>query len=149
MPNPVTVCLQNSKHLHQEDGSGRSSTKQQQVPTAEYYTEKLEKKERTPKPSKDKREKLTEEEKEMRRERKLGRKRDRAEEILQQELKRRRDDEKVQKMLAPNGELMEPPVHREKHHRSSKEISPYQRERSHERSESREKHRRSSENKRR
>nr|CAI5831186.1 unnamed protein product [Callosobruchus analis] len=110
---------QQQQQQHQEDGGSRSGSKPP-PPAAEYFADKLEKKERTPKPSKDKREKMTEEEKVMRRERKLGRKRDRAEEVLQQELKRRREEEKVQKLLSSNGELMEPPTHREKHHRSSK-----------------------------
>ncbi|XP_060532268.1 THO complex subunit 2 isoform X2 [Cylas formicarius] len=130
----------------------------------EYFVEKPDKKERSAK-AKEKREKLTEEEKELKRERKLGRKRvglvktkDRLEESLQQDLKRRREEEKVAKLLShQNGDMLEPQVPREKHHRrearelrESREISPYSgRERSHERSEPREKHRRSSENKRR
>ncbi|KAF7282444.1 hypothetical protein GWI33_002672 [Rhynchophorus ferrugineus] len=125
-----------------------------------YYTEKSEKKERSGK-VKEKREKISEEEKELKKERKLGRKRDRIEESLHQQdiIKRRRDEEKANKLLShQNGELIEPAaVHtREKHHgrselRETREISPSyaSRERSHERSASREKHRRSSENKRR
>lgn len=54
--------LQNTKH---------DDKKQHQI---EFYAEKMEKKERSSKP-KEKREKLTDEEKELRKERKLGRKR--------------------------------------------------------------------------
>lgn len=56
-------CLQSSKHEERK--------MQQQM---EYFIEKVEKKERTAK-SKDKREKISEEEKEIRKERKIGRKR--------------------------------------------------------------------------
>lgn len=54
-------CLQNTKH----------EERKQQI---EFYSDKVEKKERSSKP-KEKREKLSEEEKELRKERKLGRKR--------------------------------------------------------------------------
>ncbi|XP_017775974.1 PREDICTED: THO complex subunit 2 isoform X2 [Nicrophorus vespilloides] len=113
----------------------------------EYVIEKMEKKERSGK-LKDKREKLSDEEKELRKERKLGRKRDRAEEALQAEIKRKRDEEKdsnvsAAKMMHQNGELVESPHAREKYHHS-REMSPYlrERERSHDRVEIREKHRR-------
>ncbi|CAH1184109.1 unnamed protein product [Phyllotreta striolata] len=130
------------------DGSSKSSKHDERKSNPDFYPEKAEKRERSVKP-KEKREKLSEEEKEMRKERKMGRKRDRLDETLQLEMKRRRDEEKASKLVSPNGEMIEPPMHlREKHHRN-REISPYQRERSHDKSESREKHRRSSENKRR
>ncbi|KAG5888386.1 hypothetical protein JTB14_035692 [Gonioctena quinquepunctata] len=125
------------------------------LPPIDFPLEKDGKRDRSVKP-KEKKEK-TEEEKELKKERKLGRKRDRIDEALQLEMKRRReedkgrrDDDKVFKLMSPNGEMIEPPIHssREKHHRS-REISPYQRDRSHEKSEPRDKHRRSSENKRR
>ncbi|XP_044748967.1 THO complex subunit 2 isoform X1 [Coccinella septempunctata] len=136
------VCLQSSKH---ED---RSKVQHQQQ--FDYVGEKVEKKERTVK-VKEKRDKLTEEERELRKERKLGRKRDRGDEAQQQaEIKRRRDEERAKILPHPNGELMEPSQHsREKHHRSTRELSPYSRERSHDRVEVRDKHRRSAENKRR
>ncbi|KAI4462732.1 tho2 protein [Holotrichia oblita] len=140
--------------------------KLQQQQQLEYLIEKTEKKERSSK-SKDKRDKISDEEKELRKERKLVRKRDRTEEaILQAEMKRRRDDEKGKvlknkitfkthfttlllnnfsafvctgKMMShQNGELMESPHTREKHHHS-REKSPYPRERSHDRMELREK----------
>ncbi|CAH1103884.1 unnamed protein product [Psylliodes chrysocephalus] len=133
------------------DGSSKSSKHEERKTNPEFYAEKADKRERSVKP-KEKREKLSEEEKEIRKERKMGRKRDRNDEAAQ-ELKRRREEDKAQKIgspiRAPNGEMLEPPIHvREKHHRN-REISPYQRDRSHEKSEPREKHRRSSENKRR
>lgn len=136
------------------DGSSSKSSKheerKQQQQQGEYVSEKVGKKERSVK-AKEKREKLSDEEKELRKERKLGRKRDRAEENQQAELKRRREEDKANKAASNlNGEMLEPtsiPV-REKHHRS-REISPYGRERSHERIDTRDKHRRSSENKRR
>ncbi|CAH1159617.1 unnamed protein product [Phaedon cochleariae] len=128
------------------DSSSKNS-KHDDRKSGEFFTEKVDKRERTAKP-KEKREKMTEEEKEIRKERKLGRKRDRLEEAVQLEMKRRREEDKVTKM-SPNGELIEPPaLPREKHHRT-REISPYPRDRSHEKSEPRDKHRRSSENKRR
>lgn len=147
--------MKNSKHDERKTPSQQT----------EYYAEKVDKKDRAAK-SKEKREKMSEEEKELKKERKITRKRDRLEETIQQDLvKRRRDEEKASKMLShPNGELIEPTsIHtREKHHRrgeqrepresrDTREISPpyASRERSHERSQSREKHRRSSENKRR
>ncbi|KAK9870147.1 hypothetical protein WA026_006238 [Henosepilachna vigintioctopunctata] len=121
----------NSKH---ED---RSKPQQQQF---DYVGEKVEKKERTVK-VKEKREKLTDEERELRKERKLGRKRDRADEAQQQaEMKRRREEERAKLIAHQNGEIMEPTPHmREKHHRSTREISPYPRERSHDRMEARDK----------
>jgi THO complex subunit 2 len=80
--------------------------------------EKTDKKERSGK-AKEKREKLSDEEKELRKERKLGRKRqDRTEEALQVEMKRRREEEKAAKLSHQNGEIMEPVHQREKHHRS-------------------------------
>ncbi|CAH1128850.1 unnamed protein product [Ceutorhynchus assimilis] len=113
------------------------------------YMEKIEKKERSGK-SKERREKLTEEEKDLKKDRRLVRKRDRLEESALQDLvKRRRDEEKGKQLAHQNGEKFEQTVVlREKHHRKGeprelKEIS------SHERSQSREKHRRSAENKRR
>ncbi|XP_055542329.1 THO complex subunit 2 [Wyeomyia smithii] len=92
------------------------------------------KKERSGK-SKDKRDK-TFEEKELRKERKLGRKRDRAEEIMMAE-KRRREEEKAAKLHLTNGEDDLTPSHRDKHHHL-REISPSysgrdHRERSHDR----------------
>ncbi|XP_063912799.1 THO complex subunit 2 isoform X3 [Zophobas morio] len=133
------------------DGSSLKSSKheerklQQQL---DYMLEKTDKKERSGK-VKEKREKLSDEEKELRKERKLGRKRDRTEEALQVDMKRRREEEKAAKMSHQNGEIMEPVHQREKHHRS-RDISPYPRERSHDdRIEIRDKHRRSAENKRR
>ncbi|KAJ3658904.1 hypothetical protein Zmor_010618 [Zophobas morio] len=114
------------------DGSSLKSSKheerklQQQL---DYMLEKTDKKERSGK-VKEKREKLSDEEKELRKERKLGRKRDRTEEALQVDMKRRREEEKAAKMSHQNGEIMEPVHQREKHHRS-RDISPYPRERSH------------------
>lgn len=102
----------------------------------DYVIEKVEKKERSAK-NKDKREKMSDEEKELRKERKLGRKRDR-EEALQAEIKRKREEEKAAKLAThQNGEILE----REKYHHSSREMSPYarERERSHDRMELREK----------
>ncbi|XP_015599457.1 THO complex subunit 2 isoform X2 [Cephus cinctus] len=90
--------------------------------------------------------KVRDEQKELRREKKLGRKRDRAEESAAvTEQKRRKDDDRA-KGAHQNGDM---PEHREKHH-YSKEKSPYK-ERAHEREgrESRDKHRRSSDPKRR
>ncbi|XP_022903408.2 THO complex subunit 2 [Onthophagus taurus] len=115
---------------------------QQQASTIQldYTIEKSDKKERSSR-SKDKKDKVSEEEKELRKERKLVRKRDRAEEaMIQAEMKRRRDDEK-NKISHQNGDLMESPHNtREKHHHS-REKSPYNtRERSHDRVELREKH---------
>ncbi|PSN57271.1 hypothetical protein C0J52_02556 [Blattella germanica] len=114
--------------------------------------EKPEKKERSSK-TKDKsmRDKnVTEEEKEMRKERKLRGKRDRAEEaMLLAEQKRRKEEEKAAKLAShQNGEPGESHG-REKHH-YPRDKSPYprERERSHDR-EGRDKHRRSSEGKRR
>ncbi|XP_057661904.1 THO complex subunit 2 isoform X1 [Diorhabda carinulata] len=134
------------------DSSSKNSKHEERKSNSDLFPEKTEKRERSTKP-KDKRDKMSEEEKEMRKERKLGRKRDRLDEV-QLEMKRRREEDKASKMVSPNrganGEMVEPsPIHiREKHHRT-REISPYQRDRSHERSEPRDKHRRSSENKRR
>ncbi|XP_018300992.1 THO complex subunit 2 [Mycetomoellerius zeteki] len=91
--------------------------------------------------------KARDEQKELRREKKQGRKRDRAEEsIATTEQKRRKDDERA-KSTHQNGDI---PEHREKHH-YSKEKSPYTKDRPHEREgrESRDKHRRSSDPKRR
>ncbi|KAJ8922768.1 hypothetical protein NQ315_007803 [Exocentrus adspersus] len=114
------------------------SSKHEERKQLDFFVEKPEKKERSTK-MKEKREKMSEEEKELRKERKLGRKRDRLDEAVQQELKRRREEEKVAKLLSQNGELLEPPLHpREKHHRS-RELSPYPRDRSHEKSEPRDK----------
>ncbi|XP_044012120.1 THO complex subunit 2 [Aphidius gifuensis] len=89
--------------------------------------------------------KSRDEQKELRREKKLGRKRDRAEDaVIAAEQKRRKDDDKT-KSTHQNGDI---PEHREKHH-YSKEKSPYNKEqRIHER-EGRDKHRRSSDPKRR
>ncbi|XP_018404816.1 PREDICTED: THO complex subunit 2 isoform X6 [Cyphomyrmex costatus] len=101
----------------------------------------LEKKERSSKG------KARDEQKELRREKKQGRKRDRTEEsIATTEQKRRKDDERA-KNMHQNGDI---PEHREKHH-YSKEKSPYTKDRPHEREgrESRDKHRRSSDPKRR
>ncbi|XP_034243902.1 THO complex subunit 2 isoform X2 [Thrips palmi] len=87
-------------------------------------------------------------EKELRKERKLGRKRqDRVMEEPTMELKRRKDESS--KLGHQNGDQVE--SHRDKH-RFSREKSPYSRERSHERLEhveSREKHRRTVDSKRR
>ncbi|XP_063988875.1 THO complex subunit 2 isoform X2 [Diachasmimorpha longicaudata] len=91
--------------------------------------------------------KIRDEQKELRREKKLGRKRDRAEEVVAAtEQKRRKDDDRA-KNTHQNGDV---PEHREKHH-YSKEKSPYTKERTHEREgrEGRDKHRRSSDPKRR
>ncbi|XP_008192636.2 THO complex subunit 2 isoform X2 [Tribolium castaneum] len=132
------------------DGSSLKSSKHEErkLQQLDYMLEKTDKKERSGK-AKEKREKLSDEEKELRKERKLGRKRDRTEEALQVEMKRRREEEKAAKLSHQNGEIMEPVHQREKHHRS-RDLSPYPRERSHDdRLEMREKHRRSAENKRR
>ncbi|XP_055591572.1 THO complex subunit 2 isoform X2 [Uranotaenia lowii] len=90
------------------------------------------KKERSSK-TRDKRDK-TEEEKELRKERKLSRKRDRAEEIMLAE-KRRREEEKNAKLHLQNGEDELTPSHRDKHHHEK--TPPYSsrdhRERSHDR----------------
>ncbi|XP_043266760.1 THO complex subunit 2 isoform X2 [Venturia canescens] len=91
--------------------------------------------------------KVRDEQKELRREKKLSRKRDRTEETaVAAEQKRRKDDDRA-KGTHQNGDL---PEHREKHH-YSKEKSPYTKERAHEREgrEGRDKHRRSSDPKRR
>ncbi|XP_072761881.1 THO complex subunit 2 isoform X1 [Anoplolepis gracilipes] len=91
--------------------------------------------------------KTRDEQKEQRREKKQGRKRDRTEEsMVITEQKRRKDDERA-KGTHQNGDI---PEHREKHH-YSKEKSPYAKDRPHEREgrESRDKHRRSSDPKRR
>ncbi|XP_063232661.1 THO complex subunit 2 isoform X1 [Bacillus rossius redtenbacheri] len=115
-------------------------------------SDKPEKKERSSKgKEKGQRDKgVTDEEKELRRERKLGRKRDRTEEALfAAEQKRRKEEEKAAlKMSHQNGEPVDAHIAREKHH--YREKSPYlrERERSHDR-EGRDKHRRSSEGKRR
>ncbi|XP_077302738.1 THO complex subunit 2-like protein isoform X2 [Arctopsyche grandis] len=79
------------------------------------------------------------EDREARKERKLGRKRDRTDETVILEQKRRRDDQKGHQ----NGDQDD--HHAEKHHHK-REKSPY-RDRSHERQDSRDKHRRSNENK--
>lgn len=95
------------------------------------------KKERSSK-TKEKRDK-NDEDRELRKERKLGRKRDRAEESLLADQKRRKDDDKSSsKMIHQNGED-DVPVHRDKHFMRDK--SPYirDRERSHDRIEIREK----------
>nr|CAD7398743.1 unnamed protein product [Timema poppensis] len=115
-PFPSNFCHpQSSKH---------EERKQQQLLeaiSAAAVMEKPEKKERGSK-SKDKslRDKgITDEEKELRKERKLGRKRDRTEEaLLIAEQKRRKEEEKVVKMTThQNGEPTEPPhLTREKHH---------------------------------
>nr|XP_023020410.1 THO complex subunit 2 [Leptinotarsa decemlineata] len=141
-----------------DNSSKNSKHEERKVPPLIDFPIEKDKRERAVKP-KEKREKLTEEEKELRKERKLGRKRDRIDEAMQQEMKRRREEDKNRReeekafkmMTSPNGEIIEPPIHpgpRDKHHRT-REISPYQRDRSHEKSEPRDKHRRSSENKRR
>ncbi|XP_034949841.1 THO complex subunit 2 [Chelonus insularis] len=91
--------------------------------------------------------KVRDEQKELRKERKLGRKRDRVDEsLIIAEQKRRKDDDRA-KNTHQNGDL---PEHREKHH-YAKEKSPYGKERVHEREgrEGRDKHRRSSDPKRR
>ncbi|XP_051169390.1 THO complex subunit 2 isoform X1 [Leptopilina boulardi] len=100
----------------------------------------VEKKERSSKT------KIRDEQKEMRREKKIGRKRDRAEDIVPAEQKRRKDDERA-KTTHQNGDI---PEHREKHH-YSKEKSPYTTKERHEREgrETRDKHRRNSDPKRR
>ncbi|KAL1505772.1 hypothetical protein ABEB36_005256 [Hypothenemus hampei] len=131
------------------------------VQQTEIYSEKVEKKERSSK-TKERRDKLTEEEKELKKDRRVTRKRDRMEEALQQELtKRRRDEEKGKSQTHQNGDKIDQaiPITREKHHRKAesrdardlRELSPQYlgRDKSHERSQSREKHRRSTENKRR
>lgn len=101
----MVACLQSSKHEDRKQ-------QQQQQQQLEYLNEKLPKKERSVK-VKEKREKLSDEEKELRKERKMGRKRvklndnrlrkffyilfllqDRAEEAIQAEMKRRREEEK-------------------------------------------------------
>ncbi|XP_057340022.1 THO complex subunit 2 isoform X1 [Microplitis mediator] len=90
--------------------------------------------------------KVRDEQKELRREKKLGRKRDRTDEaIAAAEQKRRKDDDRAK--AHQNGDL---PEHREKHH-YPKEKSPYGKDRAHEREgrEGRDKHRRSSDPKRR
>ncbi|XP_058449396.1 THO complex subunit 2 [Malaya genurostris] len=87
--------------------------------------------------ARDKRDK-TDEEKELRKERKLGRKRDRAEEIMLAE-KRRREEEKAAKLHLLNGEDEIIPSHRDKHHHLREKSPAYNvrdhRERSHDRSE--------------
>ncbi|KAL3266220.1 hypothetical protein HHI36_010402 [Cryptolaemus montrouzieri] len=136
------------------DSSSSKSSKHEerskmQQPQFDYVGEKLEKKDRAIK-IKEKREKMTDEERELRKEKKLGRKRDRADEAQQAEIKRRRDEERAKLLAHQNGEMVDSAPHlREKHHRSSREISPYGRERSHDRIEVRDKHRRSAEGKRR
>ncbi|XP_047355707.1 THO complex subunit 2 isoform X2 [Vespa velutina] len=128
------------------DGTDRVSDakrrKLESIPKEGRRTEgNLEKKERSSKT------KIRDEQKELRREKKLGRKRDRAEEsVVTIEQKRRKDDERA-KGVHQNGDVAE---HREKHH-YSKEKSPYTKERTHEREgrENRDKHRRSSDPKRR
>ncbi|XP_066259419.1 THO complex subunit 2 isoform X1 [Euwallacea similis] len=127
----------------------------------ETYTVQEEKKERSSK-SKDRRDKSVENvNKDLKKDRRVGRKRDRLEEAAQQDLTKRRRDEEKGKISHQNGDKVDQPVvvTREKHHRKgesrevrdSKEISPQysSRDKSHERSQSREKHRSSSENKRR
>ncbi|XP_049826219.1 THO complex subunit 2 isoform X2 [Aethina tumida] len=156
----VTLALnekEDVKRRKMESSSSKSSKHEdRKLQQLDYSSDKPDKKERSSK-LKEKREKLSDEEKELRKqERKLGRKRDRAEEAQQMaEMKRRRDEDKGKILSHQNGEMLEPPIHstREKHHRS-REISPYNRERSHERGDSREtrdrdKHRRTAETKRR
>ncbi|XP_049790874.1 THO complex subunit 2 isoform X2 [Schistocerca nitens] len=133
--------------------SSKHEERKQQLLLEQMALEKAEKKERSSK-SKEKgtRDKsTTDEEKELRKERKLGRKRDRAEEaLLLAEQKRRKEEEKVAKLGShQNGDPNEGHV-REKHHYSTRDKSPYgrERDRSHDR-EGRDKHRRSNEGKRR
>ncbi|XP_025831929.1 THO complex subunit 2 [Agrilus planipennis] len=133
--------------------SSKYEERKVQQQSADYYIDKPDKKERSSK-TKEKREKMSDEEKELRKERKIGRKRDRTEEALNQaaEMKRRREEEKAAKLLShSNGEYLETSPHpREKHHHT-REKSPYlrERERSHDRVEVRDKHRRGTEGKRR
>ncbi|EAT47141.1 AAEL001716-PA [Aedes aegypti] len=111
-----------SKSKHGDDGG-----------TIQSSSSAESKKERSSK-SKDKRDK-TDEEKELRKERKLGRKRDRAEEIMLAE-KRRREEEKA-KLHLQNGEDDLGTSHRDKHHHLREKSPAYNprdhRERSHDR----------------
>ncbi|XP_011499496.1 PREDICTED: THO complex subunit 2 [Ceratosolen solmsi marchali] len=127
------------------DGPDRE-TKRRKVDNSQKETRRTdvttEKKERSSAKAK-----MREEQKELRREKKLGRKRDRGDELLiSAEQKRRKDDDRA-KGTHQNGDM---PEHREKHH-YNKEKSPYTKERTHEREgrETRDKHRRSSDPKRR
>ncbi|KAF5285042.1 hypothetical protein FQR65_LT02355 [Abscondita terminalis] len=136
-PDRVDVKRRKMEGSTSKNSKHEERKMQQQM---EYFIEKTEKKERSSK-AKDKREKITDEEKELRKERKIGRKRDRTEEaFLQAERKRVRDEEKaVAKMIShQNGEMVETPHTREKHHHP-REKSPYLRERSHDRVELRDK----------
>ncbi|XP_011049684.1 PREDICTED: THO complex subunit 2 [Acromyrmex echinatior] len=125
----------------QEGPERVSDVKRRKIESTQKVPIFLDKKERSSKG------KARDEQKELRREKKQGRKRDRAEEsIATTEQKRRKDDERA-KSTHQNGDI---PEHREKHH-YSKEKSPYSKDRPHEREgrESRDKHRRSSDPKRR
>ncbi|XP_001606603.2 THO complex subunit 2 isoform X1 [Nasonia vitripennis] len=132
------------------DGPDRETTKRRKVESTPKETSSrrteatVEKKERSSAKAK-----MREEQKELRREKKLGRKRDRGDDIIiPAEQKRRKDDDRAKGTTThQNGDM---PEHREKHH-YSKEKSPYAKERTHEREgrETRDKHRRSSDPKRR
>ncbi|XP_023289928.1 THO complex subunit 2 isoform X2 [Orussus abietinus] len=132
----------------QQDGPDRNiDVKRRKVENVQKETRRtdvvIDKKDRSGKT------KIRDEQKELRREKKLGRKRvnDRTEEsVVPTEQKRRKDEDRA-KGAHQNGDM---PEHREKHH-YSKEKSPYTKERTHEREgrESRDKHRRSSDPKRR
>ncbi|XP_014219414.1 THO complex subunit 2 isoform X2 [Copidosoma floridanum] len=89
--------------------------------------------------------KIREESKEVRKEKKLGRKRDRDDLIVPAEQKRRKDDDRA-KGTHQNGDM---PEYRDKHH-YTKEKSPYAKDRTQEREgrETRDKHRRSTDPKR-
>ncbi|XP_055634886.1 THO complex subunit 2 isoform X2 [Toxorhynchites rutilus septentrionalis] len=114
--------------------SASSKNKHDDINALQSSSSTESKKERSGK-GKDKRDK-TDEEKELRKERKLGRKRDRAEEIMLAE-KRRREEEKAAKLHLQNGEDELTPSHREKHHHLREKSPPYSgrdhRERSHDR----------------
>ncbi|XP_015117253.1 THO complex subunit 2 [Diachasma alloeum] len=138
----VSNSSASSSGQNQEAEREPKRRKVESIPKESRRTEAAsEKKERSAKT------KVRDEQKELRREKKLGRKRDRAEEVVvAAEQKRRKDDDRA-KNTHQNGDV---PEHREKHH-YSKEKSPYTKERTHEREgrEGRDKHRRSSDPKRR
>ncbi|XP_050307904.1 THO complex subunit 2 [Anthonomus grandis grandis] len=129
-----------SKHEERKSGS-----------LMDGFAEKAEKKER----SRTRKEKSTDEEKDLKKEKRVARKRDRMDEafkeVMQDFTKRRRDEEKGKSHQ--NGEKLEQTGIKEKHHRKAeaRDLSPQytSRDKSHERSQSREKNRRSSELKRR
>ncbi|CAO1439091.1 unnamed protein product [Diamesa hyperborea] len=136
-PSPVTVQLEErfyeeprQRELSSVSNSSNGSIHQRsQEPAVIEIDQRASssdvKKERSTK-NKEKREKQTDEEKEMRKERKLGRKRDR-EEALQ--VTRRKDDEKIIKISHQNGD-------EDRHHARENSRGDH-RERSHDRTEAR------------